>query len=921
MIYLTNSILQIYIWKLLELFREIISYMINELIKNLILFNDSPEPWQISFQDSATNIMEGIDKLNGSIYYYETVIFVITAWILISILLKYTKNDFRYKYHNHGTFIEVLWTCTPAFILMVIAFPSFKLLYLMDEVIDSQITIKVIGHQWYWSAPFNYMDRSVRDAIPVDVGYKGIGLSNAERLGECSMPIKVIWGDLFFSENECQPISAMICLYIFFRVSIALVYFRKEIVDYLIIVIKVQLKSISAIKGSLQQVEQSIKSKAEQNGPCKNWGFPKGCKPYLHIRNEGGWFNIGNGGFVVANKHEGNQLSNLCLHPPGSKFYSLDTKQRMKLEIKQDIEISYKQLFDIEIYKSAYQSLKSKPGNMTPGTDKETLDGISLKWAEDVIETMKDRTFQFKPSERVYISKKNGKLRPLGIPSPRDKVIQEIIRMMIQSIYESIFLNSSHGFRPKRSTTTAIFEVRKWNGVTWVIEGDIKGYFDNINHQILANLLARKIKDKNLIDLYWKLVKAGYVNDGKFTRSHLGVPQGGVLSPLLSNIYLHEFDVFMQELIERYTSQKRVSKANPEYVKLRREIKKLVNLEEINDQDKINLAELSNKLKTVPSVIRTKNTGTRVYYNRYADDWLIGVTGNLEMVKKIKDKANNFLRDILKIELSKEKTKITHVTQEKVNYLGFQMSRRTRKYTESQVSFVEKLGIMRRPSNASVIIEAPIEKLILKLIDQGFAWEKDRMPKAMTKWIYLNPEDIIRRYNWITRGILEYYKSVENRNQLGQILWILKFSAVNTLARKLNISPKQVWSKYGNPIVIKFMVGKDEKSITLYEPKTLKRDRTFKLKDYFNFDPFNVTIFALRSNHVWDMDCLICGEGDYVEMHHIKHIRKGETKGFTKVMQSLNRKQIPVCRDCHMKIHRGEYDGMSLSKLVGLNKS
>jgi retron-type reverse transcriptase len=132
--------------------------------------------------------------------------------------------------------------------------------------------------------------------------------------------------------------------------------------------------------------------------------------------------------------------------------------------------------------------------------------------------------------------------------------------------------------------------------------------------------LASRIKDKNLIDIYWKLVKAGYVNDGKFTRSHLGVPQGGVLSPLLSNIYLHEFDVFMQELIEKYTSQKRVSKANPEYVKLRREIKKLANIQELNDQDKKNLAELSNRLKTVSSVIRTKDTGTRVYYNRYADD-------------------------------------------------------------------------------------------------------------------------------------------------------------------------------------------------------------------------------------------------------------------------------------------------------------
>jgi len=190
---------------------------------------------------------------------------------------------------------------------------------------------------------------------------------------------------------------------------------------------------------------------------------------------------------------------------------------------------------------------------------------------------MKDRTFQFKPSERVFIPKKNGKMRPLGIPTPKDKVIQEAIKMILQSVYEPTFMDSSHGFRPKRSTKTAVFEVRKWNGITWMIEGDIKGYFDNIDHQVLADLLSKKIKDQNLIDLYWKLVKAGYVNDGKHTRSHLGVPQGGVLSPLLSNIYLHEFDVFMQDLIERYTKDTRVSKNNPEYVRLRKEIKKIAN--------------------------------------------------------------------------------------------------------------------------------------------------------------------------------------------------------------------------------------------------------------------------------------------------------------------------------------------------------
>lgn len=898
--------------------------MKNNFYKNNNFFEhcDAPRPWGVYFQDSASPQMEALVELHDNIMFYLVIILYAVGWMLISIIVKFavTKSAISNKYVSHGTMVELIWTITPGLILIFIAFTSFKLLYLMDEVSDINMTLYIEGHQWYWSAPFNYTVRCAKSISPADEGNKGTGLSDAERLGEWSMPVKVIWGEFSISENDYQPTSVMVCLYMFIWVSTALIQNGRFKMDYLIIFFKVQLKNISAIKRSLQQVGQNIRPKTDNDVLYKNSGFPKGRKPYLWFKNTRGWNIIGNGGFVVVNNHEGNQLYNLCLLPAGRRLYSLDTKQKVNLEIKQDIELTYKQLFDVNIYKAAYQSLKSKPGKLTPGIDNETLDAISLRWAEKVREEMKDRTFQFKPSKRVYIPKRNGKLRPLGIPTPKDKIVQEVIRMMIQSIYEPIFLSCSHGFRPKKSTITAVFEVRKWNGVTWVIEGDIKGYFDNIDHQILANLLSKKIKDQNLIDLYWKLVKAGYVNNGKYTRSHLGVPQGGVLSPLLSNIYLHEFDVFMQDLIWRYSDNNKVSKNNPEYQRLTRSIQKLANLDEINQQDKETLARLSDELRKTPSVLRTKDTGKRVYYNRYADDWIIGVTGDLEMAKKFKDEANNFLRETLKLELSQEKTKITHMTQHKVHYLGFDISRRSRIHTESQKSYasrsVESSGIIRRPTNASVVIQAPMEKLIQKLVEQGFAWKKDLMPKAITKWIYLNPEDIIRRYNWVTRGIMEYYKSVENINQLGRVIWILKFSAVNTLARKLNISPKQVWKRYGNPITIKFTTGNTDKRITLYEPKTLKRDRVFKLNDYFNFDPFNVTSFALRSNHIWEMNCLICGEIEYVEMHHVKHIRKGEAKGFTKVMQNLNRKQIPVCRDCHMKIHKGEYDGISMNKLI-----
>lgn len=502
---------------------------------------------------------------------------------------------------------------------------------------------------------------------------------------------------------------------------------------------------------------------------------------------------------------------------------------------------------------------------MTPGVDNENLDGISLDWAKKTIEELKNRSFQFKPSSRVYIPKANGKLRPLGIPTPKDKIIQQAIRMIFESVYEPIFKKSSHGFRPNRSTTTAVYEVRKWNGITWMIEGDIKGFFDNIDHNLLGDLLKSRIKDTNLINLYWKLVKAGYVNNGHYEKNELGVPQGGVLSPLLSNVYLHEFDVFMENLIKKYSNfDKRVSKPNPEYEKLRRQIRKITlgsksciskSKEPISYlEQKKTLILLNRKLRLTTSVLRDDSTGCRVYYNRYADDWVIGVTGSLKLAETIKKEVQTFLIDNLKLTLSEEKTKITSMTKDKASYLGFLITRRSRKYTESLMSYVKTTGRTRRASQTSIIVEAPIDKILNKLLDQKFAIKTKDLkltPKAITKWIFLTPQEIILRYNAIIGGILRYYSFVENRNQLSYVVWILTYSAVFTLARKLRLSTKKVFQKFGNPITVKLKDKNNplEKSITLLKPNTLGRDRTMKLNSYFNVDPFKVKYYSVRTNH------------------------------------------------------------------------
>lgn len=765
----------------------------------------------------------------------------------------------------------------------------------------------------------------------VDKESKGIGLSDFERIGEWSMPIQAVLGEFILTKDICRPKPAKERSYVSYRVNSALEPKGWNTRDHLVILLWSIWRGISTTWDSLRQVGQDIAPKAGttghdrhpivNSGVHKNSGFPKGCKPYLSLK-WGRMKNAGNGVSVVI-YDEGGQLIKSCEKSSGRNYTTASTDKKTPSGKRLTISPTYEEMFDMNIWKSAYHKIKSNPGNMTPGTDDMTLDGTSKKWIEETIRKLKDRSFQFKPSRRKVIPPKGG-TRPLGIPSPRDKIVQEVMKMILESVYEPLFKETSHGFRPKRSTATAIFETRKWNGIKWIIEGDIRKYFDNVDHHILAELIKDKIKDKNLIDLYWKLVKAGYVNNGKYEESNLGVPQGGILSPLLSNIYLHEFDEFMEDIIKKYSNDRRVSKANPEYLKLKRKISKLDKLK-LKEMDEITWRTLKNlrkQLEKLPSAIRTEETGTRIYYNRYADDWIIGVTGTKALAGTIREEVNAFLKNKLKIELNEEKTKITHIVEDKTQYLGFHISGRHRKYTASQITRGNARQKQKRAVNSQIIIEAPIKKLLEGLEKKGFKWEGKDWSKGKTAWIYMRPEDIIQRYNWIIDGILNYYRPVENRNQLGRIVWTLQASAAYTLARKLRLDPKKIWKKFGNPITIKVQGKKGiEKRVTLRKPQTLERDLTFHLGTYHGFDPLSVASFSVRSNHVWDQPCILCGSEVDIEIHNVKHIRVGQTKGFTQIMRNMNRKQIPVCGECHHKIHMGRYDGMSLKKIKEQNTS
>lgn len=586
----------------------------------------------------------------------------------------------------------------------------------------------------------------------------------------------------------------------------------------------------------------------------------------------------------------------------------------------------YRLLYKTDLYIVAYERLKSNPGNMTPGPDGTTLDGFSIKTIENIIASMRDESFQFSRARRVHIPKAKGGTRPLGIAPPRDKVVQEVMRMILEAIYESphgaSFSQHSHGFRPNRGCHTALKAIRTtWSGITWIVEGDVKAAFDNIDHDNLIMILRKRIKDERFLNLIRKALTAGYYEFRRPVNSVIGTPQGSVLSPILCNVFLNELDIFCEDMTGRYRKGERRSR-NPEYRQIESKLgatrRKLRG--HPTDETRRTLVEdvqrLSKQIRTIAPIL-DDGAYVRVRYVRYADDFVIGINGPREIAEAIRQEVAVFMADTLKLTLSLEKTHIRHAKTEEAFFLGTRVkigsdSPRVRAVRAGTTG----VTVRRRTAGWTPKLLAPVQKLVTKLHSKDFC-DAEGTPMSKRAWIPLDDQQIIEQYNGVLRGLLNFYSFADNYSRLNRIQYILQFSAAKTLAAKHRSSVRKIFRKHGRRLTVKWETATGKRKETF-----LKLERDWKAQpDRFvgigaEFDPDTAILFhiRLRTRTLLETECAICGSTDRVQMHHVRHVRKigEEVKGFSRILAAVNRKQVPTCHGCHRKIHKGEYDGIRL---------
>lgn len=569
------------------------------------------------------------------------------------------------------------------------------------------------------------------------------------------------------------------------------------------------------------------------------------------------------------------------------------------------------------IWERAYEQIAPNKGALTPGVDPQnTLDGFSLERMQEVMASVLDGSYRFSPARRQYIPKANGKKRPLGIPTADDKLVQAAVKILLEHVYEPVFSEQSHGFRRGRSCHTALTEIRRtWHGMKWLVEVDIVGYYDNIDHDILLGLLRKRIDDDRLLQLIGRMLKAGYLEDWKFHRTFSGAPQGGVISPILANVYLHELDLFVAEMKARFDKGqgRRRSAAYLEASKRIQIRRNMINRRRANgNEEEIprlieEIREWERRRLEKPSVDQFDPNYRRLRYCRYADDFVIGVIGSKEDARRVMAEVRTYLAETLKLEVSAEKSGIRKA-DEGAMFLGYQLKTygdgRTKRLMQ------HSRAVTKRVPGDRMQLHVPVDKLA------RFA-ERNRLGNLHTnrgeaRCEVINNSDvaILTGYNAMLRGLAEYYKlGTLWKQQVARLHHLWWWSFMKTLSRKHKCSVKVTAERLrnGDRLGLWYDGRQKRRFMPMFrlkdvEPMSASRNVDQQTQTHIHFAGRTDFVDRLRARV-----CQACGTKDVpVEVHHVRKMSDMQgTTLWVRVKAARTRKRVVLCRDCHVAHHAG----------------
>ena len=562
----------------------------------------------------------------------------------------------------------------------------------------------------------------------------------------------------------------------------------------------------------------------------------------------------------------------------------------------------YRQLWNPNLYLMAYGRIATNDGALTPGATPETADGMKMDDIHAIIEALRFERYRWTPARRVYIPKANGKQRPLGLPTWSDKVLQEVMRLLLEAYYEPQFSDRSHGFRPKRGCHTAFTEItRTWTGTTWFIEGDIAGCFDNIDHKVLLEILGENIQDNRFLRLVSDLLRAGYLEDWKLNATYSGTPQGGVVSPILANVYLDRLDRFVEGVLLPDYNRGRQRRRNPEYRSLN---ERMVRLRK---------AGRGKEAASLRPLLRSLSYGDthdpdyrRLRCIRYADDFLLGFAGPKGEADAIKARIGTFLQDKLKLELSDAKTSVTHGRTQAARFLGYEVT------VQQSDTRLDANGL--RSVNGNIGLRVPPDVVRAK----SAAYMRGGKPVHRAERLHDKPYSIVSQYQAEFRGIANYYRRALNLTSLDYLRWVMELSLAKTLASKLKISAAQVFKRYKTTIETdkgprKVLMVEEARQgqaplVAYWGGISLARDTRATLVDKIPpiLNGRTELVERLLAN-----TCELCGSTVKVQVHHVRALKDLRKKGRAKppawmeVMAARRRKTLVACESCHADIHAG----------------